>query len=86
MENINISVQVHESVAEQVRDILSTTPTIHHIDGRTVAVFGNDTYSFEIADFLLKSTPEERERLLIQAKIKRLNIELRELENKLITL
>lgn len=84
MVNINISVPIHESVAEQAQKVLSTTPIIHHIDGKTVVVFGDSTYDFEIADFLINSTLEEREQLLIQAKIKKLTTELKELERKII--
>ena len=83
MININISVPVHESIAEKAQTILSTPPIIHDFQGKTIVVFGDYTYNFEVADFLANSTIEEREQLIIQAKIKRLTTELRELEQKL---
>jgi len=77
----------HHNLANEIASTLQEAPMIHRVvvDGisKTVVVFGDCTYNYDIAKFLSSTTEEERNNLFLLSKIKQKKQELENLEKQL---
>lgn len=83
---ITVEVEVwEEKNEEQIRRLVEGKMLIHHKDGRIIAILFSEsmTYDFDVAEFLQKSTPQERERLQLMAQVRIKKDELIDLEARL---